>query len=404
MLATFILSLRQAGVPASLTEYLTMLGGMKEGVCNYGVEDFYFLCRATLVKDERHLDRFDRVFASCFKGIETPEGPAARELPEEWLRKLAEKLFTEEEKAKIKDWGGFEKLMEALKDRLENQTRRYQGSSKMIGTAGDSPFGAWGYNPEGIRIGQDESRHRKAIKVWDERSFRDLDDTVQINTRALKLGLRRLRRFARQGAATELDLTGTIKATASNAGTLDLKLMPERRNTVKVLLLFDIGGSMDDHVRLSEELFSAARSEFKHMESFYFHNCPYERLWRTNARRGDSSVPTEQVLRTYGPDYRLIFVGDATMSPYEIVMEGGSVEHWNAEAGQVWLSRLTAHYHRSAWINPVSQKYWDHTRSVQMIHELMEGADVFADARGAGRDDDRARPLSGEARPSPGSG
>lgn len=372
MLAQFILSLREAGVPASLTEYLTMLGGMKAGVCDYGVEDFYFLARASLVKDERHLDRFDQVFATCFKGIETPDGPAARELPEEWLRKLAEKLFTDEEKAKIKDWGGFEKLMEALRERLETQKRRYQGSSKMIGTAGDSPFGAWGYNPEGIRIGQDESRHRRAIKVWDERAFRDLDDTVELNTRSLKLGLRRLRRFARQGAATELDVPGTVRATAGNAGMLDLRMVAERRNTVKVLLLFDIGGSMDDHVRECEELFSAARSEFKHMESFYFHNCPYERLWKTNARGREGMVPTEQVMRTYGPDYRLILVGDATMSPYEIVMAGGSVEHWNAESGQVWLSRLIAHYRRSAWINPVSRKHWDHTQSVQLVHELME--------------------------------
>ena len=372
MLAQFILSLREAGVPASLTEYLTMLGGMKAGVCDYGVEDFYFLARASLVKDERHLDRFDQVFATCFKGVETPDGPAARELPEEWLRKLAEKLFTDEEKAKIKDWGGFEKLMEALRERLETQKRRYQGSSKMIGTAGDSPFGAWGYNPEGIRIGQDESRHRRAIKVWDERAFRDLDDTVELNTRSLKLGLRRLRRFARQGAATELDVPGTVRATAGNAGMLDLRMVAERRNTVKVLLLFDIGGSMDDHVRECEELFSAARSEFKHMESFYFHNCPYERLWKTNARGREGMVPTEQVMRTYGPDYRLILVGDATMSPYEIVMAGGSVEHWNAESGQVWLSRLIAHYRRSAWINPVSRKHWDHTQSVQLVHELME--------------------------------
>jgi hypothetical protein len=372
MLAQFILSLREAGVPASLTEYLTMLGGMKAGVCDYGVEDFYFLARASLVKDERHLDRFDQVFATCFKGIETPDGPAARELPEEWLRKLAEKLFTDEEKAKVKDWGGFEKLMEALRERLETQKRRYQGSSKMIGTAGDSPFGAWGYNPEGIRIGQDESRHRRAIKVWDERAFRDLDDTVELNTRSLKLGLRRLRRFARQGAATELDVPGTVRATAGNAGMLDLRMVAERRNTVKVLLLFDIGGSMDDHVRECEELFSAARSEFKHMESFYFHNCPYERLWKTNARGREGMVPTEQVMRTYGPDYRLILVGDATMSPYEIVMAGGSVEHWNAESGQVWLSRLIAHYRRSAWINPVSRKHWDHTQSVQLVHELME--------------------------------
>ncbi len=372
MLAQFLLSLRQAGVPASLTEYVTLLGAMKAGVCHYRVEDFYFLSRAALVKDERHLDRFDRVFGACFKGIETPDGPAPRAIPDEWLRRMAEKLLTPEEQAQIASMGGFEALMKALQERLDTQEGRHQGGTRAIGTAGTSPFGAFGYNPEGVRIGQGESRHRRAVKVWDQRSFRDLDDTVALNTRTIKLGLRRLRRFARQGAATELDMRGTVKATASNAGLLDLRMVAERRNVMKVLLLFDIGGSMDDHVRQCEELFSAARSEFKHMESFYFHNCPYERLWRSNARRDESAIPTEQVMRNYGPDYRLVLVGDATMSPYEIVQPGGSVEHWNEESGQAWLARLLSHYRRAAWLNPVSRRTWDHTPSVQLIHALME--------------------------------
>ncbi|MDI3305529.1 MAG: VWA domain-containing protein [Acetobacteraceae bacterium] len=373
MFATFILALREAGLPASITEYLTLLRAMKEGVAEYSVEDFYYLSRAALVKDERHLDRFDRVFGEVFKGLEPPEGDLRQALPEDWLRKLAEKLLTEEEKAAIKSAGGFEALMELLKQRLKEQKGRHQGGSKWIGTAGTSPFGAYGYNPEGVRIGQDESRHRRAVKVWDKREFRDLDDSVEIGTRNMKLALRRLRRFARQGAATELDLPDTIRATANNAGTLDLKLVPERHNAVKVLLLLDIGGSMDDHVRVSEELFSAARSEFKHLEHFYFHNCPYERLWRNNRRRRESEISTFEVLRTYGPDYKLIFVGDASMSPYEIVQPGGSVEHWNEEPGTVWMNRLSSHFRRSAWLNPMPEEAWDHYVSIGLIRQLMEG-------------------------------
>ena len=373
MLATFIIALRQGGVPASVTEYLSLLGAMKAGVVEYNVEDFYYLCRAALVKDERHLDRFDRVFGEVFKGLEPLEGDAVQELPEEWLRKLAEKLLTPEEMAQIKSLGGFEKLMETLRERLAEQKGRHQGGSKWIGTAGTSPFGAEGYNPEGVRIGQKDSRHRRAIKVWDKREFRDLDDNVELGTRNMKLALRRLRRFARQGTPTELDMPDTIRSTANNAGHLDLKMIPERRNTIKILLLLDIGGSMDDHIRICEELFSAARSEFKHMESFYFHNCPYERLWRTNRRRKESELSTLEVMRTYGPDYKLIMVGDATMSPYEISHAGGSVEHFNDEAGIVWMRRLTGHFRRSAWLNPQQERTWDHVNSLGMMRNIMEG-------------------------------
>ena len=373
MLAHFILALRTAGIPASITEYLTLLRGMKENVADYSVDDFYHLSRATLVKDERLLDRFDRVFGEVFKGLEPPEGDPQQEIPEEWLRKLAEKLLTEEERKQIEALGGFDKLIETLKERLKEQKGRHQGGSKWIGTGGTSPFGAYGYNPEGVRIGQEESRHRRAVKVWDKREFKDLDGDIEIGTRNMKLALRRLRRFARQGAETELDMPGTISATAKNAGTLDLKMVPERHNAVKVLLLLDIGGSMDDHVRLSSELFSAVRTEFKHLEHYYFHNCVYERLWKDNRRRKDTETPTWDVLRKYGPDWKLILVGDATMSPYEIREAGGSVEHWNEESGRVWMERLTGHFRRSAWLNPTPREHWDYTMSIGMMHAVMEG-------------------------------
>jgi len=377
MFATFVFALRDAGVPASITEYLTLLAAMQAGVADYSVEDFYFLARAALVKDERHLDRFDLVFGQVFRGLEAassaePGGPAARVLPDEWLRRMAEKHLTPEERSQIEALGGFDTLMDTLRQRLNEQQGRHQGGSKWIGTAGTSPFGAYGYNPEGVRIGQDESRHRRAAKVWDKREFRDLDDGVELGTRNIKLALRRLRRFARQGAATELDMPGTIRATAHNAGSLDLKMVPERHNAVKVLLFLDVGGSMDDHVRASEELFSAARSEFKHLAFYYFHNCPYERVWQHNRRRHDEGIPTEQVIRTYGPDYRAIFVGDATMSPYEIASKGGSVEHWNEEPGAVWLTRLTQHWRRAAWLNPVPQDGWTYAQSIGMVRQLME--------------------------------
>ena len=377
MFAPFILALRQAGLPVSITEYLTLMGAMQANLAGYSVDDFYYLSRATLVKDERHLDRFDRVFGEIFKGVETIE-PETRDdlrraLPEEWLRKLAEKHLTPEEMAQIKALGGFEKLMETLAQRLAEQQGRHQGGSKWIGTAGTSPFGAYGYNPEGVRIGQHESRHRRAVKVWDKRTFRDLDEDEALSSRNMKIALRRLRRFAREGAATELDLPNTIRATANNAGTLDLKLQPERHNAVKLLLFLDIGGSMDDHIRISQELFAAARSEFKHLEYFYFHNCPYERVWKENRRRRETTVATAEVLRTYGPAYRLVFVGDASMSPYEIIQPGGSVEHWNAEPGRVWVDRLTAHYRRAAWLNPVPEDEWRYVHSIGIMGQLMAG-------------------------------
>ncbi|HYM29749.1 MAG TPA: VWA domain-containing protein [Candidatus Cybelea sp.] len=371
MFVNFFLELREAKVPASLREYLTLLEAMKAGIASFKVEDFYYLARASLVKDEKNLDKFDRVFGHCFNGLEFISEDLAAEIPEEWLRKLAEKLLTEEEKKQIEALGGWEKLMETLKKRLEEQKGRHQGGSKWIGTAGTSPFGAYGYNPEGVRIGQEKSRNRRAVKVWDKREYKNLDDTVELGTRNIKIALRRLRQFAREGADLELDLPDTIKSTANNAGYLDLKMVPERRNKVKVLALFDIGGSMDDHIRVCEELFSAARSEFKHMEFFYFHNCVYEKLWRDNRRRHTDFTPTWQVLHTYGHDYKVIFVGDATMSPYEIVYPGGSVEHWNEEAGQVWMQRILAIYSKAIWFNPVGEKYWEYTPTVQMLRQLM---------------------------------
>jgi uncharacterized protein with von Willebrand factor type A (vWA) domain len=371
MFATFVQQLRTAGLPVSITEYLSLMGAMKANVAAYDIDDFYFLARATLVKDERHLDRFDRVFATVFQGLERPPGDPATDIPDEWLRKIAEKNLSPEEMAAIEALGGFEKLMETLRQRLEDQKERHQGGNKWIGTGGTSPFGAYGYNPEGIRIGQKESRHRRALKVWDKREFRDLDGDTELGTRTMKVALRRLRRFARQGAATELDLPGTIHATASNAGSLDLKMIPERHNNVKILLLLDIGGSMDDFVRLSEELFSAVRSEFKHLEHFYFHNCVYERVWRENRRRDATSLSTWDLLRTYGPDWKLIFVGDATMSPYEVIQPGGSVEHWNEEAGRVWIERLTSHFRSTAWLNPAREDYWAYTQSIALLRQLL---------------------------------
>ena len=372
MFINFFLELRAAKVPVSLREYLTLLEAMRQNLADYSVEDFYYLSRSALVKDERNLDKFDRVFGHHFKGLEAA-AEAAIEIPEEWLRKLAEKLLTEEEMKAIQALGGLDKLMEELSKRLAEQKGRHQGGSKWIGTAGTSPFGAYGYNPEGVRIGQDANRSNRAVKVWDKREFKNLDDNVEIGTRNIKIALRRLRRFAREGAAEELDLDDTIRSTARNAGWLDLKLVPERHNAAKVLLLMDIGGSMDGPVRTCEELFSAARAEFKHLEFFYFHNCPYEALWRDAWRRHVEKTPTMQVLHTYDSGYKLIFVGDASMSPYEIVQPGGSVEHWNEEAGEAWLRRLLATYPKAVWLNPVPQRYWDGTPSIQLVRELMEG-------------------------------
>jgi uncharacterized protein len=372
MFAGFFLELREAKVPVSLREYLTLIEAMKQNLAGYSVDDFYYLSRAALVKDERNLDKFDRVFGHYFKGLETVAEPGA-EIPEEWLRKLAEKLLTDEEKKQIEALGGWEKLMETLRQRLAEQKGRHQGGSKWIGTAGTSPFGAYGYNPEGVRIGQEGNRNNRAVKVWDKREFKNLDDRVELGTRNIKIALRRLRQFAREGAAEELDLDDTIRSTARNAGWLDIKMVPERHNAVKVLLLLDIGGSMDGHVRTCEELFSATRAEFKHLEYFYFHNCPYEALWRDAWRRHVERTPTTQVLHTYDASYKLIFVGDASMSPYEIVQPGGSVEHWNEEAGEVWMRRLLSTYPKAVWLNPVPERYWDGAPSIQMMHRLMEG-------------------------------
>ncbi|WP_281018541.1 MULTISPECIES: VWA domain-containing protein [unclassified Minwuia] len=371
MFVNFFLELRENKVPATLREYLTLIEAVQRGVAGYSVEDFYYLSRATLVKDEKNLDKFDQIFGKCFNGLDFVSDQVEQEIPEEWLKKLAEKVLTEEEMAEIESLGGFEELMETLKKRLEEQKKRHQGGNKWIGTAGTSPFGAHGYNPEGVRIGQKESRHRRAVKVWDKRDFKNLDDNVELGTRNIKVALRRLRRFAREGADMELDLPDTIKSTAENAGFLDLKMVPERRNTIKVLLMLDIGGSMDDHIRTCEELFSAAKTEFKHMEHYYFHNCLYEKLWKDNKRRHSEFVDAWQVLHTYPSDYKVVFVGDATMSPYEIVYPGGSVEHWNEESGEVWMKRFLDIYQRAIWLNPVPEKYWDYTPSIKLIQELM---------------------------------
>jgi len=375
MFFSFFLELRAAKVPASLREFLTLMEAMREGVARFDIEEFYFLARTALVKDERHLDRFDRVFSHCFKGIETPSDPET-ELPEEWLRKLAERHLTDEEKKLVEALGGWDKLMETLRQRLAEQKGRHQGGNKWIGTAGTSPFGAFGYNPEGVRIGRkegEEGGNRTAVKVWDRREFRNLDDTVELGTRNIKLALRRLRQFAREGAELELDLPGTIRSTAHNAGWLDLKMLPERHNAVKLLLFLDVGGSMDDHIRICEELFSAARGEFKHLVHFYFHNCLYDTVWKDSRRRHVEQTPVMEILRTYDPGHKIVLVGDASMSPYEIDREGGSVERWNDEPGRVWMTRLLDAYKKAVWLNPVPEKYWDGTISIGMIRALMEG-------------------------------
>ncbi len=374
MFLPFFENLRKGGVPVSLREYLSFLEGMRAGLVTYDVEGFYYLARTSMVKDERNIDKFDRAFAESFKGLEAigmQDVLDAVDIPADWLEKLAEKHLTPAEMEEIKALGGFDKLMETLKQRLEDQKGRHQGGNKWIGTAGTSPFGAHGYNPEGVRIGQDKSRHQRAVKVWDKREFKNLDDTVELGTRNIKVALKRLRRWARDGANDELDLDGTIRSTAEQ-GYLDVKTRPERRNAVKVLLFLDAGGSMDPHVKVVEELFSAARTEFKHMEYFYFHNCLYEGVWRDNRRRWDAQTPTWEVLRTYGPDYKCIFVGDASMSPYEIAYPGGANEHWNAEAGQVWLQRARDQWPSHVWINPVPEKYWGYTQSIKMIREIFE--------------------------------
>ena len=370
MFINFFLELKKAKLPVSMREYLTLLEGIKEGVIRFSIDDFYYFSRSALIKDERNLDKFDRVFGTVFKGLESTGEAVQQEIPEEWLKKLAELFLTEEEKAKIESLGGWEKLMETLKKRFEEQKGRHQGGSKWIGTAGTSPFGAYGYNPEGVRIGQEGSRNRRAVKVWDKREFKNLDDNVQLGIRNIKLALRRLRQFAREGAETELDLPDTIRATAKQ-GWLDIKMVPERHNKVKVLILFDIGGSMDDHIRTCEELFSAVKTEFKHLEYYYFHNCLYESMWKDNRRRHNERIPTHQVLNTYKKDYKVIYVGDASMSPYEIVYAGGSVEHWNEESGQVWMQRMLDQFEHSVWLNPVPERHWEYTPSIKLLKQVM---------------------------------
>ncbi|HBM58188.1 MAG TPA: VWA domain-containing protein [Citreicella sp.] len=375
MFLTFFDRLRRAGVPVSLREFLTFLEALQAGLARYDVEGFYYLARTALVKDERHLDRFDQAFSESFKGAEAltlEQVLEAVDLPADWLARMAEKHLTETERAEIAALGGFEALMETLRARLREQHDRHQGGSKWIGTAGTSPFGTFGYNPEGVRIGQDQSRHRRAVKVWDRREFRNLDDGLDLGPRTLKMALRRLRAWAREGAAEELDLDGTIRASAK-AGYLDVMTRPERRNAVKVLLFLDVGGSMDDHVQAVEELFSAARSEFRHLEHHYFHNCLYEGVWRDNRRRWDAQTPTWEVLHRYGPDWKCIFVGDASMSPYEIAYPGGANEHWNPEPGQVWLERARDQWPDHLWINPVPERQWEQTQSITMIREIFAG-------------------------------
>jgi len=374
MFLPFFDTLRKTGVPVSLREYLSFLEAMAAGLATYDAEAFYFLARSVLVKDERHLDRFDRAFAEAFQGLDqiTPDQVLdAVDLPADWLARMAEKHLSAEERAQIQALGGFEALMDTLRKRLEEQKGRHQGGNTWIGTAGTSPFGAYGYNPEGVRIGQDGSRHQRAVKVWDRRDFRNLDDQRELGTRSLKLALRALRKWARDGAAQEFDLDGTITATA-RSGWLDVQTRAERRNAVKVLIFFDIGGSMDPYVRVMEDLFSAARSEFKHLVPFYFHNCLYEGVWRDNARRWDQQTPTWDVLRSYGSDYRCIFVGDAAMSPYEILHPGGANEHWNPEPGQVWLERACAQWPHHLWINPVPEAHWSYTHSTRLIAEIFK--------------------------------
>ena len=370
MFFSFVDELRAAGIPASMKEHLTLLEALDADVIRASPEEFYYLARATFVKDEGLLDRFDLVFGKVFKGLEADYGPDAAPIPEEWLRKVAELYLTPEQMAEIQSLGSWEEIMEALKKRLEEQHGRHQGGNKWIGTAGTSPFGAYGFNPEGVRIGQESGRNRSAIKVWDKREFRNLDNAVELGTRNIKVALRRLRRFAREGAADELDLDETIDGTARQ-GWLDIRMRPERHNAVKLLLFLDVGGSMDPHIKLCEELFSAATSEFKNLEFFYFHNCPYEAVWKDNRRRFNERTPMWDVLHKYGHDYKLVIVGDASMSPYEITHKGGSVEHYNEEAGATWLERMTTTYPAAAWLNPVPEQYWGYTASIHIVRQLM---------------------------------
>ncbi|RTL53089.1 MAG: VWA domain-containing protein, partial [Rhodocyclaceae bacterium] len=369
MLIDFFYHLKQNKIPVSTREYLSLLAAMQAGLAGHSLDDFYILSRTCLVKKETDYDRFDQAFGDYFKGIEALPGLDA-DIPRDWLELMAQKHLTPEEKAKLEKLG-WDKLMEEFQKRLDEQKERHQGGNRWIGTGGTSPYGNGGYHPEGIRIGGESAGNRTAVKVWQQREFRNLDDTVELGTRNIKIALRRLRRFAREGAAEELDMEGTIQGTANNAGWLDLKMRPERHNKVKVLLFLDVGGSMDDHIKLCEELFSAVRSEFKHLEYFYFHNCVYDYVWKDNHRRRSEKHSLYDVMHKYGSDYKLVVVGDATMSPVEILRPWGSVEYNNEESGEVWLRRLLEAYPSAVWINPDAERYWEYRQSIQIIRQIM---------------------------------
>lgn len=371
MLTELFYNLKKAQIPVSVTEYLTLLGGMEKHLAGYSIDSFYYLARASLIKDERFFDRFDQIFSDYIKGKESIFDEVIGEIPLEWLQKQKELNLSDEEKEMIESLGGWDKLMETLRERLEEQKKEHHGGSKMIGTGGTSPFGAQGYNPEGVRIGQESGRQGRAVKVWDKRQYRNLDDNLELGTRNIKIALRQLRRFAREGGEEELDLDDTISSTAKNAGLLDIKMVPERRNSTKVLLFLDVGGSMDPYVKVCEELFSATRTEFKHLEYYYFHNFIYESVWKDNRLRSNVRIPTAEVLRTFSADHKIVFVGDATMSPYEIMAVGGSVEHWNEEAGATWMARVLAAYPHAVWLNPQPKDYWAQIPSIKMTQELM---------------------------------
>jgi uncharacterized protein with von Willebrand factor type A (vWA) domain len=372
MFIDFFFKVKQAKIPATIREWLMLVEAMEKNLVMYNIDDFYYLSRACLVKDEKYFDRFDRVFGTFYKGIEdVTQGLFEAEVPDEWLAKQAELLLSDEDKAAIEAMGGWEKLMEELKKRLEEQKGEHSGGNKWIGTGGTSPFGTGGYNPEGVAIGQKKRRQGKALKVWDQREYKNYDDSLQLGIRNVQLALRRLREFARTGLDEEFDLSATIDRTAKNAGMLDIVMRPERTNRVKVLMFFDVGGSMDDHIRVCEELFSASRNEFKHLDFYYFHNCVYEYLWKDNRRRHDVRAETYEVINKYQTEYKVIFVGDAFMSPYEVTYKGGSVEHWNEEAGATWLQRMLDQWPDAIWLNPRPETRWDHTPSTQVIKELM---------------------------------
>lgn len=372
MLINFFMTLRQERLPVSFTELFALLDCLKHNFAFGDIDEFYHVARLCLVKDEKHFDKFDRAFSKYFEQLDLIDDLSLYQIPEQWLKKQFENSLSDEEKAQIEAMGGLEKLLEAFRKRMEEQEKRHQGGNKWIGTGGTSPFGAYGYNPEGIRIGQDEGRNNRAVKVWDRRNYRDLDDSVEIGTRNIKMALRRLRKFARTGADEELDMDDTISSTARNAGLLDIKMVPERRNAVKVLLFFDVGGSMDPHVRLCEELFSAAKTEFKHLKYFYFHNFLYDSVWTKSQRRHAETTSTFELINTYTKDYKVIFVGDATMAPYEITHAGGSIEHYNEEAGAVWCQRITDAFEHFVWLNPTPKEYWQHSYSIEIVKELVE--------------------------------